>query len=143
MLTIESEIVTVVFFSTTEITEITRLKKKSSGLDTLKTSTIIKQDKVILAGKQYLKSLKNCNQGIPTLKIGLFQIELSWLTLSQTTILHFSELKEFADKTFKFDENARKLSKWVENTVGNGENARYEQFLLLPQCFRETYTADT
>ena len=27
------------------------------------------------------------------------------------------------------------LSKWVENTVGKGEIARYEQFLLFPQCF--------
>ena len=25
--------------------------------------------------------------------------------------------------------------KWLENTVGNGEIARYEQFLLYPQCF--------
>ena len=28
-----------------------------------------------------------------------------------------------------------KLSKWVENTVGKGEIAHYEQFLLCPQCF--------
>ena len=52
-----------------------------------------------------------------------------------------SELEEFADKNFKFDENARKLSKWVENTVGKGEIARYEQFLLFPQW--KTCTADT
>ena len=25
----------------------------------------------------------------------------------------------------------------VENTVGNGEIARYEQFLLFPQCFQK------
>ena len=25
----------------------------------------------------------------------------------------------------------------VENTVGKGENARYEQFLLFPQCFQK------
>ena len=35
-----------------------------------------------------------------------------------------SKLKEFADDNFKFDENGRKLSKWVENTVGKGEIAR-------------------
>ena len=29
------------------------------------------------------------------------------------------------------------LSKWVENTVGKGEIARYEQFLLFPKCFQE------
>ena len=35
----------------------------------------------------------------------------------------------------KFDENGRKLSKQVENTVGKGEIAHYEQFLLFPRCF--------
>ena len=40
----------------------------------------------------------------------------------------------FADDNFKFDENGRKLSKWVENTV---EKAHYEQFLLFPQCFQK------
>ena len=52
-------------------------------------------------------------------------------------ILDFSKLKEFADDNFKFDEIGRKLSKWVENTVGKGEIARYEQFLLFPQCFQK------
>ena len=48
-----------------------------------------------------------------------------------------SKLKEFADDNFKFDENGRKLSKWVENNVGKGEIARCEQFLLFPQCFQK------
>ena len=30
-----------------------------------------------------------------------------------------------------------------ENTVGKREIARYEQFLLFPQCFVKTCTADT
>ena len=68
---------------------------------------------------------------------------LSVLTLSQTTILHYSKSKEFADDNFKFDENNKKFSKHVENTEGKGEIARYEQFLLLPQCFQKTPTADT
>ena len=38
---------------------------------------------------------------------------------------------------FNFDENGRKLSKRVENTVGKGEIARHEQFLLFPQCFQK------
>ena len=29
------------------------------------------------------------------------------------------------------------ISKQVENTVGKGEIARYEQFLLFPQCFQK------
>ena len=47
-------------------------------------------------------------------------------------ILDSSKLKEFADNNFKFDKNGRKLSNRVENTVGKGEIARYEQFLLFP-----------
>ena len=33
--------------------------------------------------------------------------------------------------------------KRVENTVGKEEIACNEQFLLFPQCFQMTYTADT
>ena len=39
-------------------------------------------------------------------------------------ILDSSKLKEFADDNFNFEENGKKLSKWVENTVGKGEIAR-------------------
>ena len=52
-------------------------------------------------------------------------------------------MKEFADDSFKFDEYGRKFSKRIENTVGKGEITRYEQFLLFPQCFQKTCTADT
>ena len=52
-------------------------------------------------------------------------------------------MKEVADDNFKFDENGSKFSKRVENTVGKGEIAHYEQFLLFPQCFQKTGTADT
>ena len=65
------------------------------------------------------------------------------LTLSQMTKFNSYKLKESADDNFKFDENGRKFLKWVENTVGEGEIAYYEQFILFPQCFRKTYTADT
>ena len=47
-----------------------------------------------------------------------------------------------ADDSFKFDENGRKFSKRRENTLGKGEIAHYEQFLLFPQCFQKTHTAD-
>ena len=52
-------------------------------------------------------------------------------------------MKQFADNNFKSDENGRKVLNRVENTVGKGEIARYEQFLLFPQCFQKTCTADT
>ena len=52
-------------------------------------------------------------------------------------ILDSSKLKEFADDNFKINENGRRLSKWVENTVEKGEIARYEQFLRFAQCFQK------
>ena len=64
------------------------------------------------------------------------------LTLSQTTNFRLFQT-EFANDNFKFDENERKFSKTVENTVRKGEIARYEQFLHFPQCFQKTFTADT
>ena len=54
-------------------------------------------------------------------------------------ILDSSKLKEFADNNSKFDENGGMLSKRVENTVGKGEIAHYEQFLLFLQCFQDLY----
>ena len=58
-------------------------------------------------------------------------------------IVDSSKLKEFADDNLEFDENGSKFSKQIENTVGKGEIARDEQFLLFPQCFPKTCTADT
>ena len=40
-------------------------------------------------------------------------------------------------------ENGRKLFKQMEKIVGQGEIARYEQFLPFPRCFQKTCTADT
>ena len=60
--------------------------------------------------------------------------------ITRRQILDSSKPKEFADDNFKFDENGRKLSKWVENTVGKGEIARYEQFLLFPSNFSTVFS---
>ena len=38
---------------------------------------------------------------------------------------------------------AESSQKRVENTVGKGEIAGYEQFLLFQQCFQKTCTVDT
>ena len=48
-----------------------------------------------------------------------------------------------ADDNFRIDENGRKFSKQVENTVGKGVIACHEQFLLFLQCFQKACTADT
>ena len=79
------------------------------------------------------KGKLSCNYR-PTLEIH-FSVGIQPITRRQ--ILDSSKLKESADDNFKFDENGRKLSKRVENTVGKGEIARYEQFLLFPQCFQK------
>ena len=73
-----------------------------------------------------------------SLDTGMPQSLFSSLTLSQTT-----KLKEFSDDNFEFDEDGKKFFKSVENAVRKGEIARYEQFLLFPQCFQKTSTADT
>ena len=52
-------------------------------------------------------------------------------------ILVFSKLKELAEDYFKFYENGKKVYKLVENTLGKGEIARNEQFLLFPPCFKK------
>ena len=57
--------------------------------------------------------------------------------ITRQQILDSSKPKELADYNYKFNENGRKLSKWVENIVGKGEIARYEQFLLFPQYFQK------
>ena len=60
---------------------------------------------------------------------------MATLTFPKRQILDSSKLTEFVDDNFKFDEIGKKFFKRVENTVGKGEIARYEQFLLFPQCF--------
>ena len=57
-------------------------------------------------------------------------------------ILDSSKLKDFAEDIFDFDENGREFSKREESTVGKEEIAHYEQFLLFPQCFQKTCSAD-
>ena len=66
------------------------------------------------------------------------------LTLSQTTNFRLFQIERVCrQQFFRFEEYGRKLSRWVENTVGKREIARYEQFLLFPQCFQKTCPADT
>ena len=57
--------------------------------------------------------------------------DLIYLFLKQQ-IEDSCKLKEFADDNFKCDENGRKFSKRVENTVEKGGITHYEQFLLFP-----------
>ena len=56
-------------------------------------------------------------------------------------ILDAFKVKEFADDSFKFDENGKKFSDRVENTTGKGQ-LHIKQFLIFPLCFPMTDTAD-
>ena len=59
------------------------------------------------------------------------------LILSQTTnLIDFSKLKEFADDNFRFDENGGQFYGRVENTVGKGEIAHYENFFFSHNVFK-------
>ena len=49
------------------------------------------------------------------------QLDPFALTLSQTTNFRFFQNKKIADNNFKFDDNGRKFSNKVENTLGKGE----------------------
>ena len=44
-------------------------------------------------------------------------IDISSLPFPKRRILDPSKLKQFVDDNFKFDENGRKFSKWLENAV--------------------------
>ena len=64
-------------------------------------------------------------------------LSIDILCFSKCQVLDSSKLKQIADDNFKFAENGQKFPKGIENTMGKGEIARYEQFLLFPQCFQK------
>ena len=76
------------------------------------------------------------------MKLVLRRLQDSAFSLNDK-FLDSSELKEFADDNFEFDEIDGNFFKRIENTVEKGEIARYEQFLLFPQSFQKTCTTDT
>ena len=43
---------------------------------------------------------------------------------------------EFADDNFKYVENCRKISKWIENSVGKGEISRSDSFSFFHSVFK-------
>ena len=59
------------------------------------------------------------------------------LTHYQTTNFRLFQTQRVCRLQFKFNKNGRRLSKLVKNTVGKGEIACYEQFLLFPQYFQK------
>ena len=47
-------------------------------------------------------------------------------------ILDWSKFKAFADDKLNLDEKLKRVLGWVEDIVGNGENAGYQHVLLFP-----------
>ena len=60
-----------------------------------------------------------------------------FLHFPKQQILDSSNLKEFADENINLMKMVERFSKWLENTVGKGKIAHYEQFLLYPKCFQD------
>ena len=57
-------------------------------------------------------------------------------------ILGFSNATANKDRCQKYRQIGIQLSDLVENIVGKEEIARYEQFLLFPQCFQKPSEID-
>ena len=65
------------------------------------------------------------------------------LILSQTTNFALFKTERVCRRQFSFSCEWQEVLQTVENTVGKGEIARDEQFLLFPLCFQKTCTANT
>ena len=59
--------------------------------------------------------------------------------LPNNEILHWSELKAFADDSINLTEILKFVLGKVESFVGKGENAGHQHFLLFPQCFQKAF----
>ena len=60
-------------------------------------------------------------------------------SLPNEKFLDWSKLKAFADDKIKLAEKLTFLFGRVEYSVGKGENAVYQQFLLFSQCFHNVF----
>ena len=58
-------------------------------------------------------------------------------SLQNDKILHKSKLSAFADDKIKVAEYLKFVFGRIQNIVGKGENAGFQDFLLFPQCFQE------
>ena len=64
------------------------------------------------------------------------------MTLAVKVALNPNTTNQHEIVGFKFDENGKKFSKRVENTVGKGEIARYEQFFFFHTVFKRHVHCD-
>ena len=61
----------------------------------------------------------------------------SFNALPNDKILDLTKFKAFADNKTILIKKLKFIWERVENTVGKGENAGYQHFLLLLQCFQK------
>ena len=61
-----------------------------------------------------------------------FVTELTFNSLPNNKIVHWSNLKVFADDKIYITEKLNFLGGWVEDIMGKEENAGYQDFLLFP-----------
>ena len=59
------------------------------------------------------------------------------ISLTHQKILAWSVLKESADNKIKVVKKKKFGLDWLQNIVGNEENAGNQHFLLFPQCFQK------
>ena len=60
--------------------------------------------------------------------------------LTKWQILDMTKLKAFADNKSKVTRMTISLLDKAENSMGKGENAGYQHFLLFPQCFPKPFS---
>ena len=65
----------------------------------------------------------------------LYGVELTLLLKDK--ILGWSKFRAFADDKINVTEKLKFVLEMVENTVGKGENAGYQRFLLFTQYFQK------
>ena len=61
-------------------------------------------------------------------------------SLPNDNFLDMTKLKAFSDDKLNLAKMTIYLFDRAENTVGKGENAGYQQFLLFLQCFPKPYS---
>ena len=61
------------------------------------------------------------------------------ISLWKDKILHWSKMKALADDILDVVKIMISLWDRLENTMGKGENAENQHFLLFPQCFPKSF----
>ena len=114
-----------------------KILSSGNGLTLLQTSTYPEEYSLNNCGKKWRKLITStCIFNFSNHFLNLHRKRNRIIPFPKQQLLDSSKLKEFADENSNFDENGKKFLTRVENTTGKGEIARYEQFLLFPQCFQ-------